>query len=95
MAASGPRGCTWAIVACARSAKGFGTIVWGGVIASPLIGLVVAAIYLSFYQSSAHVRWLGALLTLSIAVTVTGYLLFLWPMTYATHRPLGIWSGVA
>ena len=121
----------WGLFAYVLAARFMGRIVWGGILASPLIGLAIARIYLPFYERSGRVRWFMALVTLYVAamlfglgagiydavppvanrlthavivqavlatlwgVTVSGFVLFLWPLTYATHWLLGRVSGVA
>ncbi len=49
-----------------------GRIAWGGVIAAPLIGLIVARIYLPVYGRSSRIRWLMALVTLYVAAMLFG-----------------------
>ena len=120
----------WGLFAYVLALRFMGRIAWGGVLASPLIGLIVARIYLAMYGRSSRIRWLMALVTLYVAamlfglgagiydavppvanrlthavivqdvlatlwgVTVSGFVLFLWPLTYATHWLLGRVSGI-
>lgn len=122
-------GLCWGLMAFGLGARAYGTGIWGGVLASPLIGLGVAALLQArFEASTTRGRWLLALgglylgatlfgvavgatdaLTGSAArgvvevvlqavagtwwgITLTGFLLFLWPLAYLTHLVLE-WIG--
>ncbi|HUL68672.1 MAG TPA: hypothetical protein VLT17_00355 [Gemmatimonadales bacterium] len=115
-------GLLWGLFAALLGQRAFHAHVWGGVVASPFIGLIVGTATQSYFeQLSGYWRWgialaslyLGAILygvgigiwdvvaggpgRIPIAVvtqdvvavlwgvTLTGFLLFLWPMAFLTH----------
>lgn len=95
-------GCVWALVALAMAWPYLGSRAWGGVMAAPLIGIFVGALYRPAYDHGPITRGFASLLTLSIAITMFaigvgfGQLL----AATATHREpmtawiLGTWWGV-
>jgi len=58
----------WAIIAYGLAGGGMGRGMWGGLVAAPLIGLVVGAIYNRAYRWSLAGRLAMSLLTLYVAV---------------------------
>lgn len=122
-------GCIWAGIAWLIG-RDFGWYLWGGVAASPLIGVIVGAIYRSAYKLSTTKRVWFSLLTLYAAVTLfglaiagfdlafgdparghmegvlqtvlavwwgvtlTGYVVVLWPLSYLNHWLLGEMLGL-
>jgi hypothetical protein len=118
-------GCVWAGIAWLIGHKGFGSFLWGGIVASPLIGVIVGLIYRPAYRLSTTKRAWLSLLTLYMAVTLfglaiavfdlafgdparghmegilqttlavwwgvtlTGYVVVLWPLAYLNHWLLG------
>ena len=122
-------GLLWGAFAALLGHRAFHSHVWGGVVASPVIGLIVGSATQSYFEdSSGYWRWLIALASLYLGailfgvgigiwdavaggpgrvaiavatqdvvavlwgVTLTGFLLFLWPMAYLTHLLLE-WSA--
>lgn len=118
-------GSCWGLVAFGLGARAYGAGIWGGVAASPFIGLAVAALLQPrFEASTGRGRWLLALAGLYFGatlfalavgatdaltgsasrnagevvlqavagtwwgITLTGFLLFLWPLAYLTHLVL-------
>ncbi len=77
-------GALWGLLAYALGARAIGPTVWGGVLASPLIGLAAAWIYLPFYARSRRLRWFGALLTLFATAALFGLAIGV----YEAARPL-------
>lgn len=65
-------GCAWAIIAYLLSFGAFGSIVIGGLIVSPLIGLVIGFLYLPAYKLSKIGQVLLSLATLYLAATLFG-----------------------
>ncbi len=123
-------GAAWGVLAYGLGARMFGPDLWGGVLASPLIGLSIGGLLQSRFEESAGCRRAGvALVSLYLSatlfglavggydavlrrtggaplerigetivavwwgVTVTGYLLFLFPLAYLTHTILGLEPG--
>jgi len=122
-------GCVWAGIAWLIGHQ-LGHFLWGGVLASPLIGLIVGAIYRPAYHLSTSKRAWLSLLTLYVAVTLfglaiagfdlafgdparghmegvlqtvlalwwgvtlTGYVVILWPLAYLNHWLLGSMLGL-
>lgn len=122
-------GAVWGAVAYLLGARAFGVVIWGGVLASPVFGLVVGwATGPWFERCTGFRRWAVALASLYLGgtmfglavgvhdwlagatgrsltgvvgqsvlavwwgITVTGFLIALWPMAYATHALLQ-WAG--
>jgi hypothetical protein len=65
-------GCAWAGIAFLLASGAFGEIVTGGLVAAPLIGLVVGFLYRPAYRLPKPAQALGALLTLYLAVALFG-----------------------
>ncbi len=123
-------GGAWGALAYGLGARLFGPGLWGGVIASPLIGLSVGGLLQARFEESAGFRRAGVvLISLYLSatlfglaaggydavlrrtggaplerigemivavwwgVTMTGYLLFLFPLAYLTHTILGLEPG--
>lgn len=119
----------WGLVALGLGGRAYGAGVWGGVIAAPFIGLLVAVLLQPRFEASAGWRrwllvlgglYLGATLfgvAVGIAdalsgsaarngaevvleavagtwwgITLTGFLILLWPLAYLTHLALE-WVG--
>jgi hypothetical protein len=116
-------GALWGGFAYLLGVRAFGRPIWGGVLAGPIIGLVVGGVTQARFERQAGIRrallalvslYLGAALfgvAVGIAdwraltagspnplralatevlavwwgVTLTGFLLFLWPLAYGTH----------
>ncbi|HEY7682162.1 MAG TPA: hypothetical protein VH879_05930 [Gemmatimonadales bacterium] len=119
-------GALWGCLAYLLGARAFGQAIWGGVLASPLIGVTVGhLLHSSFADGTGRRRILWSLVSLYLAavlfgtsvgvyelvlrrssassptavviesiaavlwgVTLTGFLLFLWPLAYLTHWAL-------
>lgn len=122
-------GCVWAGIALVLGAEAMGPIVWGGVFASPLIGVMAAYIF-RFARTWTLVARIGfAVITLYLAVaafglaaglydalvrdlpnrigwavvvqailaslwgiTFTGFVLFLWPLSFLNHSLVCRWG---
>jgi hypothetical protein len=119
-------GCAWAAIAYILSFGAFGSNIIGGLVASPLIGLLVGIIYRPAYKLSKVWQVFLSLGTLYLAVamfglaagfydafwraipnrgisevifqmviaaimgiTITGFVVFLWPLAYFNHKLLG------
>ncbi len=65
-------GCAWAGIAYLIGRTALGPILVGGLLASPLIGLVVGRLYRPAYALSTRGRALAALVTFYIAVALFG-----------------------
>lgn len=114
-------GIVWAGIAWVIGFTQIPGILWGGLLAAPVIGIITGAVYLPAYRHSRWVRALSALGTLYLAVslfglavgvadalrdipgrsfgelllqgvlvtlsgvTFTGYVVILWPLTFANH----------
>ena len=65
-------GCVWALLAYALILDAMGSLIWGGVIASPLIGLLIGLLYRPAYKFSKVGQVFSSLITLYIAVTLFG-----------------------
>jgi hypothetical protein len=118
-------GALWGLVAWGLGRRVYGAPVWGGIVAAPFIGVVVAGLLQRRFEgATGWARWLVALLTLyagatlfAIAVgatdaltgsparrgfevvlqsvvgtwwgvTLTGFVIALWPLAYLTHAAL-------
>ena len=76
-------GCVWAGIAWLIG-SGFGWSLWGGALASPLIGLLVGLIHLPAYEYST---WKGvwiSLLTLYLAAALFGLAMSLFDLAYSS-----------
>jgi len=119
-------GCAWAIIAYVLSFGAFGSNIIGGLVAAPLIGLLVSIIYRPAYKLSKVWQVFLSLGTLYLAVamfglaagfydafwrgipnrgitevifqmvvaaimgiTITGFVVLLWPLAYFNHKLLG------
>ena len=125
-------GIVWGLIGVVLGRPAFKDVAWGGLIASPLIGLIAGAVAWPWIR--ARLKWLalGALVNLyltaalfglaftlypwcvgqsaqgepfesalrraresaiavPIGITMTGYVLFLWPLAVANHRWLARW----
>ena len=125
-------GSLWGGFAYLLGVRAFGRPIWGGVLAGPIIGVIVGGVIQAPFERQAGLRrallalasvylaatlfglavaigdWraltagtaspLWALATEVFAVwwgvTLTGFLLFLWPLAYGTHWILE-WRGAA
>jgi len=65
-------GCLWAAIALLLGAEAMGPIIWGGVVASPLIGVIAAYIFLPACRWPLVARIVFALVTLYLAVAAFG-----------------------
>lgn len=65
-------GCIWAVIAYFLGSQGMGSIIAGGLLASPLIGIGVSLIYRSAYCRSAVARVGMSLVTLYVATALFG-----------------------
>src|SRR5882672_11609499 len=75
-------GCLWAGVAWLIGHKEFGWYLWGGLVASPLIGLIVGLIYRPAYKlSTSKGVWLS-LVTLYVALTLFGLAIALFDLAF-------------
>lgn len=118
-------GCVWAVFAYVLAHRAMPTIVWGGLLASPLIGIVIGLAFRRACRFSTVVRWALSLVSLYFAavlfgacsgicdilvsnntdrilsavvlqavlatlwgLTVTGYFLLLWPLSFLNHALL-------
>jgi hypothetical protein len=124
-------GAVWGLVALALGHRALGRPIWGGVIASPLIGVIVGVGFRWIRNLGTVRRVLASLLSLCVAaalfalavglfdaatgargrvlsevilqpvpavlwaVTIGGYFLFLWPLSYANHLWLDRLADVA
>jgi hypothetical protein len=66
-------GCVWAILAYVLSDGAMGSLIWRGVIASPLIGLLIGLLYLPAYKFSKGWQVFTSLVTLYLAVALFGF----------------------
>lgn len=85
-------GLAWGGLAALLGSRAFGSALWGGVLLSPVIGLWVGGLTQDAFERQRGLRRglisLGSLYlsaTLWWGVSVTGFLLFLWPLAYASH----------
>lgn len=124
-------GAVWGIIALGLGHRAMGGPIWGGVVASPLIGVAVGVGFRWMRGLGALRRALASLLSLCVAaalfalaiglfdavtgapgrvtgevilqpvpavlwaVTMGGFFLFLWPLSYANHRWLDRFADVA
>lgn len=65
-------GCIWAVIAYFLASKGMGSIIVGGLLASPLIGIVVGLTYRPAYSKSPWVRLCMSFVTLYFAAALFG-----------------------
>jgi hypothetical protein len=117
-------GCMWAVIAFLLSLD-FNFVIVGGLIASPLIGLLIGLIHRRAYNlptvgqvllslgtlylavflfglaiGVSDLLWgdisnrvtveviLGTAFTLVLGITISGYVLLLWPMAFLNHKLL-------
>lgn len=118
-------GALWGLVALGLGGRAYGDELWGGILAAPLVGLIVELLlHRRFEAAAGWRRWLVALASLYLGatlfalavgftgvmtgsaarrpfevigeavlgtwwgVTLTGFLVVLWPLAYATHAAL-------
>ena len=65
-------GCVWAVIAYVLSFGAFGSIIVGGLIASPFIGLLVGMLYRPAYKLPKVDQFFLSLVTLYLAAAVFG-----------------------
>ena len=86
-------GCVWAIIAYVLSFGAFGSLIIGGLIASPLIGLLVGMLYRPAYKLPKVSQCFLSLVTLYLAVTIFGLAVGFYD-AYSRAIPNRITSGV-
>lgn len=90
-------GCLWSGIAWLIGHE-MGRFLWGGVLASPVIGVMVGAIYLPAYKRSTWARVWLALFSLFLAATLFGLAIALYDMMFGDHsrgRMEGVLQTVA
>ena len=65
-------GCGWAGIAYLVGHEWMGLTIWGGIMASPLIGVIIARAYLPAYKLPVFARVFVALVTLYLAAALFG-----------------------
>ena len=80
-------GCAWAVVAYVISAEAWGPLIWGGLAASPVIGLLVGVIYRPAYGLKGRGQALASLLSLYLAVTLFGLAVGIHDLLWRSHLP--------
>lgn len=65
-------GCLWALIALLIGYRAFGVSIWGGVLVSPLIGLLISALSVRFHARWRRGRALFSLVTLYLAASLFG-----------------------
>lgn len=65
-------GAVWGLIGYALGSSAFGSAIWGAVLASPLIGVVIGWSFRSIHGLSTTARVFASLLSLYMAVTLFG-----------------------
>ena len=101
---SAAAGCVWGGVAWLLAHRHLGPIVWGGVLASPAIGLVIGALFAPIHALRPVPRALLALVSLYAAATLFGLCCGLYdslrpisgriPQALVWQAVLGVWWGM-
>jgi hypothetical protein len=86
-------GCVWAILVYLISLGAMGSIILGGLIASPFIGLLIGFLYKPVYKLPKAGQVFMSLLTLYLAATLFGLAMGLYD-AYRHDIPNRILSGV-